>query len=338
MTETPFIAVAVPVLNEAGYIERCLRSLLPQLPPGACEVLVLDGGSTDGTQAIVQDLAREHPCLRLVHNPRRIQSAACNLAARIADPRARVLLRADAHADYPPGFVAHVVDAMARTGATSVVVPMRTVGVTAFQRAVAAAQNSRLGNGGSTHRAGAAPQPSGPVEHGHHAAFDRDFFLRLGGYDERFTHNEDAEHDVRALAAGGHIWMCREAPVTYFPRARPGSLARQYARHGAGRARTLLTHRLRPKPRQMAPLAVLCGTAGGVLLSPVLPLLLAIPLAYALLCLGWGALAALRRHDPALLAMGLAAALMHHGWAIGFLRECLSWMRRPAPAVVPSPA
>ena len=128
-----------------------------------------------------------------------------------------MLLRADAHADYPPGFVAAVTEALAQPGVTSVVVPMRTVGVTPFQRAVAAAQNSRLGNGGSAHRGGGGP--SGPVEHGHHAAFDRDAFLRLGGYDERFTHNEDAEHDVRATRAGGLVWMCREAPVTYFPRA-----------------------------------------------------------------------------------------------------------------------
>ena len=334
MPDLPFLAVMVPVLNEAQYIERCLRSLLAQLPPDRCDVLVLDGGSTDATRAIVEAVRAEHPCVRLVDNPRRIQSAACNLAARIADPRARILLRADAHADYPPDFIERCVRALVQTGASSVVVPMQTVGVSRFQRAVAAAQNSRLGNGGSAHRGAGA---SGPVEHGHHAAFDRDFFLRLGGYDERFTHNEDAEHDVRALAAGGRIWMCREAAITYFPRARPWSLARQYARHGAGRARTLLTHRLVPRPRQMAPIAVLAGTLGGTALAPAAPMLLAIPASYALICLAWGALAALRARDPALLAMGLAAALMHHGWAVGFLRECLSRLR-PAPAPVPRTA
>ena len=335
----PFLAVVIPVLYEEGYIEPCLRSLLPQLPPGRHEVLVMDGGSTDRTPAIVAALAREHPALRLVPNPRRIQSAACNLAARIADPRATVLLRADAHADYPPGFVASCLAALEQSGATSVVVPMRTVGVLPFQRAVAAAQNSRLGNGGSAHRGRGRSGPrSGPVEHGHHAAFRRDFFLRLGGYDERFTHNEDAEHDLRALAAGGRVWMCGDAPVTYFPRTTPQALWRQYLRHGAGRARTLLTHRRIPRPRQAVPLAVLAGTVGGLALSPLVPGLLALPVSYALLCLGWGVAASVRARDPALLGMALAAAIMHHAWAVGFLREGAAHLRRAAPLPVPSPA
>ncbi len=333
--EPPFVTVVVPVLNEERYVEACLRSLLPQLPPGRHEVLVLDGGSTDRTPAVVAALAREHPALRLVPNPRRIQSAACNLAARIADPRSTVLLRADAHADYPSGFVAACLAALEGSGATSVVVPMRTVGVLPFQRAVAAAQNSRLGNGGSAHRGRGR---SGPVEHGHHAAFRRDFFLRLGGYDERFTHNEDAEHDLRAHAAGGRVWMCGDAPVTYFPRATPRALWRQYLRHGAGRARTLLTHRRIPRPRQLVPLGVLAGTSGGLALAPLEPGLLALPASYALLCVGWGVLASVRARDPALLGMGLAAAVMHHAWALGFLRECAVHARRPAPAPIPSPA
>ncbi len=64
------------------------------------------------------------------------------------------------------------------------VVPLRTIGVTPLQRAIAAAQNSRLGNGGSAHRLGGI---SGYVSHGHHAIFDRREFLRVGGYDESFS-------------------------------------------------------------------------------------------------------------------------------------------------------
>ena len=159
-------------------------------------------------------------------------------------------------------------------------------GARGFQRAVAAAQNSRLGNGGAPHRT--APR-SGPVAHGHHAAFDRAFFDRLGGYDAHFSHNEDAEFDYRALRAGGRIWMCAEARVEYYPRDRPMALLHQYIRNGRGRARTLLLHRPAPQcpPDGAGPAAALpgglaafwrrCGTA---LRSP--------PLAYAALCLAAG--------------------------------------------------
>lgn len=315
----PFLTIAVPVLNESAYVVPCLESLRTQWPAGRFEVLVLDGGSTDDTRAKVQALQPGFPGLRLVDNPRRLQSAAVNLAARIAAPESTILVRADAHALYPPDFLRRVVTALqGQEGATSVVVPMITVGHAGMQRAIAAAQNSRFGNGGSAHRTGGR---SRWVDHGHHAAFDRAFFLAIGGYDETFTHNEDAELDQRAHAAGGKVWMCADAAVTYFPRRDLVSLGRQYTRHGAGRARTILKHRLRPKVRQMAPVAALLGNSAAVVAAPLLPAALLIPALYAALCLGWGARSALRERDPWLLAAGPAAMTMHHAWAVGFLRS-----------------
>lgn len=326
------VSIAVPVLNEEHYIAGCLASLLAQGDAYRLEILVLDGGSTDRTREIVAEIGASHPEVRLLDNPARLQSAAVNLAAREASPEARILLRADAHAWYPPGFVTRVCRCMEETpGATSVVVPMRTEGRAGMQRAIALAQNSRLGNGGSAHRAGGV---SGWVDHGHHAAFDRAFFRSLGGYDEAFTHNEDAELDHRAHLAGGKVWMCREAPVTYFPRKDLPALARQYMKHGAGRARTLVKHGLRPRPRQMAPVLALLGCAGAVLLAPFWPPFLFVPLLYAALCLGWGAAQALKARDLSLLPAGLAVMTMHLSWGFGFLRGVLRHRREGMPAPV----
>jgi len=317
-SDRELITLAVPVLNEEAYIASCLESLLTQGDTHRLEILVLDGGSQDRTAAIVQAMAARHPEIRLVENPARLQSAAVNLAARIAARESRILLRADAHAWYPPGFVTGVVAALRAQKATSVVVPMLTVGEEGLQRGIAAAQNSRLGNGGSAHRLG---RRSEWVDHGHHAAFDRAFFLSIGGYDERFTHNEDAELDLRAQAAGGRIWLCADHPVTYFPRKDLASLAWQYMKHGAGRARTLLKHRLRPKPRQMAPVIALLANLAALLVAPFWAPALLVPALYAALCLGWGVWLAIRGGDPWLAAAGPAAMTMHMAWGLGFLRS-----------------
>jgi hypothetical protein len=51
------ISVIVPTLNEEKYITRCLRSLVKQTYQGRYEVIVVDGGSTDKTVELAEDLA-----------------------------------------------------------------------------------------------------------------------------------------------------------------------------------------------------------------------------------------------------------------------------------------
>lgn len=316
-----FVSIVMPCFNEAGFIAEAIDSVTPRAGDGEdlpfdYEILVVDGGSTDGTVDLVLRLARANPHIRLMHNPRRLQSAAVNLAADFADPRATILLRADSHATYPPDFVAGCVEALRLNQAQSVVVTMRTVGVSCFQKAVAAAQNSLLGNGGSAHR---RPGPSRFVDHGHHAAFDRAFYRMTGGYDETLRANEDVDLDMRLQRAGGRIWLETSVPMHYFPRETLRGLARQYFHYGRGRAFTYRSHRYRLKLRQLAPVVVTAGTIGGILLALALhPLFALAPLGYAGLCLVWGMIAAVRSGDLCLAAMGLAAAVMHHAWAIGF--------------------
>jgi dolichol-phosphate mannosyltransferase len=63
--EADRVTVLLPVLNEAARIERCLESLIAQTEEVA-EILVIDGGSTDGTQAIVDRFSGRDPRVRLV--------------------------------------------------------------------------------------------------------------------------------------------------------------------------------------------------------------------------------------------------------------------------------
>ncbi len=316
-TEKPLVTIVMPALNEERHIATAIRSIAPPKSGIDCEILVMDGGSADNTQAIVRELATQDSRIRLIQNERRTQSAAMNLAARLADPRSRVLIRADCHSRYPEGFVAGCVQTLQRTGSASVVVAMRTEGQSGLQRAIAAAQNSRLGNGGAQHR---MANRSGYVDHGHHAAFDRTMFVALGGYDEAFRHNEDAEYDVRVGRSGGRIYLAHDLAIEYYPRATFAALARQYFNFGWGRARTLKKHGMRPRARQMLPVAVLLSCLGAGLLGVLAsPLFFALPLLYTVMCLVWGCGLALRAGSASVLLSGPAAMVMHLSWGAGFL-------------------
>ncbi|MEO1206272.1 MAG: glycosyltransferase family 2 protein [Pseudomonadota bacterium] len=349
-TNDHFVTIVMPALNEERYIAQAISSILP--PPDeaidqgaadtggagdaypavknalACELLVMDGGSTDRTREIVQEMSARDPRIRLIANPKKVQSAAVNLAAREADPRSRCLVRADCHAVYPENYAADLLTTLRRENVSSVVVAMRTCGTSCFQKGIAAAQNSRLGNGGSAHR---ILGKCGLVDHGHHAAFDREAFLTQGGYDENCAFNEDAEFDQRLIKTGGTIYLNGNIAIDYYPRDSLFALARQYANHGWGRANTFLRHGGRPKLRQVLPVLILAACLGAVLLTLLTfnTVFLLIPAGYFAAATAFGLLLAYQTRCACTSLAGPAAIVMHMSWATGFAKRVMTeaWAR-----------
>ena len=315
------VLVVIPCLNEEAHLQRLIADLLNDPTWSDPLIVVADGGSTDSSRAIVSALEARDPRVKLLPNPGRLQSAGVNLAARVHGEGRRWLIRCDAHAAYPAGYVSALLDEAWRTHADAVAVPMTTLGRTLFERAAAAAQNSFLGTGGSAHRVGA---PAHWVDHGHHALIDLHRFIAVGGYDESFSHNEDAEFDVRFRRAGGKIWLTDTIAITYHPRGDARGLARQYWMYGRGRARNLIKHRERPRLRQLAPLAVAPACIAAIL-SPALGAAFALPAeAWALACLAGGIRIAAREHNPVGLLAAPVAMLSHLAWSAGFWRQALA--------------
>lgn len=320
LSKTPSVLVAIPVLNESKYIEQCLKSIMSQDYTGQLKIMVLDGGSSDDTVLISSKIAESRSNIAVHLNLGRTQAAALNYATKI-EQDFEILIRVDAHSKYSADFVSSCVSSLLDQDADSVVVPMNTVGRSPFQRAVAAAQNSLIGNGGSAHRRRGF---SKFVDHGHHAAFRKDVFVTLGGYSVDLTHNEDAEFDFRLTTLGGRIWLCSEAMIDYYPRDTVGGLARQYWNYGSGRAQNMLKHRSVPKIRQLAPILLSATSILSLTLTPIYPPSAALLLIYLSIYLGWSVVAATKERDPILLCLGFAAAVMHLCWAGGFIGRLVS--------------
>ncbi|MGF7156484.1 glycosyltransferase family 2 protein [Novosphingobium gossypii] len=323
--------IIVPCLNEEAHLSALLATLLRQAD--GATVVVVDGGSRDRSREIVIQLAVRNANLILLDNPKQIQSAAVNLAARRYGAGRRWLLRIDAHADYPEDFIIQLRSAADVRQATSVVVPMVTKGRVCFQKAAAAAQNSVLGTGGAPHRHLGRGQW---VEHGHHAFFDLELFMAVGGYDENFAANEDAELDRRLLNAGGRIWLEPQAAITYYPRSSARALFRQYRNYGKGRARNLRRHPSPVKLRQMLPLAVMpaaCSAVAGLVLlaqHPAAFLLMLPALCWMVAAIAVGAWLGWRSGCRCAAGAGFAAMTMHMAWSLGFIEVALSRRQLPS--------
>ncbi len=319
------VIVVIPALNEAEHIATCVRSLMTgDARLSAIEMVVADGGSRDRTREIVLALQGEFPNLRLIDNPKRLQSAAVNLAAQGAGAGRSILVRCDAHAIYPENYVMRVADSLVRHGVASLVVPMDAVGTSCFQRANAWIVDTPLGSGGSAHRGG---RKSGEVDHGHHAGFDLKAFLAVGGYDETFSHNEDAEYDARLRQSGEHIFLDADIRLSYLPRATAGALARQYFNYGKGRARTLMKHGERPKLRQLIPPATLVACVLGLAIAPFSLWGLVLPGGYLAALIAASLMVAVKHKSACGLLAGLASATMHMSWSLGLFRQVLKGQR-----------
>ena len=314
----------IPCLNEAAHLGALVAGLERAVARHGGRLVIVDGGSTDGSVELATSLAFRHPHVHLLRNPARLQSAGINAAVQAFGTGHSHLVRVDAHARYPKDFLDVLLSEVGATGAVSVTVGMLAEGSGLLQRIAAATQNARLGNGGSAHRR----QGHGAwVDHGHHALMEIAAFEAVGGYDPSFSHNEDAELDHRLRVAGHRIWLTARTAIGYFPRETLPALARQYFNYGHGRARNLLKHHSRPRLRQLAMIAV-APMLALAMLAPLMPILAAPALLWLCAALSAAASLALTRRAPILILSCPVAIVMHVSWSAGFWS---AWLRHRLP-------
>jgi len=145
-------------------------------------------------------------------------------------------------------------------------------------KAVSLAMRHPLGVGDARWRLG---RRSGFVDTVYLGAFRRSLFDEIGFYDEAADANQDAELNMRILAAGKTIYLDHTLEVLYFPRESLCRLARQYFRYGRGRARTALKHRRLTSWRQAAAPVLFIGLGGSMIAALWKPVFFAIPATYA---------------------------------------------------------
>lgn len=114
----PKVAIIVPCHNEAANIRETVDSLLQQSYPDF-EVILVNDGSTDNTQAILDDLARTHDSVRVLHfADNQGKAMALRMGAMITPCEFVVTIDGDAILD--PGAVTwimyHLVGGAARCG------------------------------------------------------------------------------------------------------------------------------------------------------------------------------------------------------------------------------
>ncbi|MEP6842777.1 MAG: glycosyltransferase family 2 protein [Pseudolysinimonas sp.] len=321
------VSYVMPVLNEAGYVEAAIRSVLDQDYSGPVEVVLALGPSHDGTYEIVQRLAAADARIRLVENPGMDIPIGLNLAIKSA--RYPDIIRVDAHTELSPGYTTRGVDDLERTGAASVGGIMVATGEPGFQVAVARAYNSRFGLGGGAYHGSAAV--AGPAESAYLGVMRADALAEVGGFDETLRRGEDWELNYRFRQAGKVVWLDPELRVTYWPRSTPAKLARQFFATGVWRAELVRRLGSRNPLRFFAPPVLVIATVLSIIAIPlhatgllhglagwIVALVYLGPVLYVALLI----VAALTSSGSFAdrLRFMMVIAIMHFSWGTGFLR------------------
>jgi glycosyltransferase involved in cell wall biosynthesis len=312
----PRVSVIMPCYNEEKFIENSITSIIDDFFLKNCELIVTDGMSSDGTRDVVQSFINRGFSIKLLENPNKIQSYGLNLG--ISEAKGEIIVRADAHCLYPAGYIKKCVDLLEKTKASNVGGIMLPKGTSTVQKTIALAMQHPVGVGDAKWHLG---NYSGNVDTVYLGVFWKKLFDEIGLYDTNCKTNEDAELNLRILKAGKKIFLDSTIKIIYFPRESLKELAVQYFRYGRGRYYTTVKHRKVTSFRQLAPVGLVVGVLFSVILGFFWPLFLLFPVSY-LLTLFLTAMFSWPRKKIRLkqrLLIGVAWALMHTSWGLGFL-------------------
>ncbi len=318
------VSILIPCYQERGFIAACLDSVRSfTIPHGvSIEVLVLDGMSTDGTREIVELVANVDRRIRLVDNPRRIQSTGLNLG--IGMSTGDLIVRLDAHSHYPRDYLEQLLETSARTGADNVggVCITEARGESYSATVVQALTTHRFGVGNSGFRLSMVEGEADTVPYG---CFRRDVFPQFGLFDERLIRCQDYELNRRIRVRGGRIWLNPNIRVNYFQQPTLSRfLHKQIALEAPYNPYMWFLAPYSFAPRHAITGVFALGIIGGVLVSPfsssIRFIFLAVLALYAVLAVAAATQQALRyKHPLHILILPIAFFLYHLSHGLGVL-------------------
>ena len=227
------ISIIIPVRNEEQYIEKCLTSVINNdYPKENMEVFVVDGMSEDKTRDKIYPFLKKYKFIHLIENPDKTVPYALNTGIQKA--KGDLIIRLDAHAEYPKDYFSSLVSWQKRTNADNVggVLITKPGNHTPDALAIALATSSFFGVGNAYYRFPkhfSTPKEVDTVPFG---CYKKDVFNKIGLFDVELTRNQDDEFNARLRKYGGKIILIPEIKVTYFARDNFRKMFRMFFQYG----------------------------------------------------------------------------------------------------------
>ncbi|MDE0979631.1 MAG: glycosyltransferase family 2 protein [Flavobacteriales bacterium] len=244
------ISVVIPCLNESKYIDDTLSSLQSQVDlHEPFEVIVVDGGSDDGTRDILNRWSRDDERFRWIDNPKRTTPVAMNLGIESAFGEIIIIL--GAHAEVSNDWIMRNVEALKahpESGCVGGVV--KQVHGSEQSKRIGAALSTPFGVGDARFRTGGTAAHVDTVAFG---AYRKEALDEIGWFDEALDRNQDDELNYRMLKSGWRIWFDPRIQSSYHVRSSFTQLFRQYRQYGYWKVKVNQKHKAITTWRQTIP-------------------------------------------------------------------------------------
>lgn len=220
------LSIICPTYNEIKFIDAVVASLCAD-DGLKKEVLIVDGGSADGTIERVKSLAKDFPSLRLVNNPGRTSTHAFNTG--FGNSTGKYVAFVGAHATYDKDYFKYGVSYLDNNECDAVGGPLKQMGKTSSGKAIALAMSSKIGVGDTEFRTESKKMYVDSVAF---AIYRRDMVEKCGLMDITLPVNQDDEFHYRLRQHGYRILMVPEMKAVYYVRDSYRKLFRQYFKYG----------------------------------------------------------------------------------------------------------
>lgn len=256
------VSIIIPCRNEEKYVKNCIDSFLNQsYPKELIEIIIADGMSTDNTRNIIKDIIKNNPSVKILDNKKLSAPAGMNLGIKSSKSDIIIIFGAHAYADRD--FVKENVIALENNEVGCAGGVITTINDSIKGEAIAEAMSCPFGVGNALFRYAEKESFVDTVGFG---AYDREFILSIGAFDEELIRNQDDELNFRVQKTGKKILLNPKIKSTYYSRGDFKKLWRQYYQYGFWKVRVIQKHKRPASIRHLIPLlfVVFLGL-GGVL-------------------------------------------------------------------------
>lgn len=272
MEPTSVVATVIPTWQEGMHIERCIRSFMEQTYPSHLhQIVVLDGGSTDGTVDIVERLATESsnnggPQISLLNNPLKYVSHARNQALDYLDNGVEFVLEMIGHAWVPRDHLEvrlkrfHAIESQlgSRLGGLGAKVIESDLPKTNVGSWIESTLACPLGGSGQFARF----SKEGPTKIPPFTLYRRKAVEDVGGWNEEFITTQDSEINLRLIENGWPLWRTHRTHIRMAKRTTVKQWWRMGYRYGFWRMKHLMSAKSRMRIGEFLPWIGLMTVAG----------------------------------------------------------------------------